>query len=768
MSEEAAPAEETPSHLIRLNPEQYDAVTTLEGPLLILAGAGSGKTRVLTRRIAHLLHTGVDPKNILAVTFTNKAASEMKERVAELVGEAGTRVWVSTFHSSCARILRSDIEALGWTRRFAIYDDDDQLRMLKDIVKREGYDEQKGFAKKILSQIDHHKNRMTSIDDLLTTKRTHINDPLIRVWRLYEEALRSADAIDFNDLIGLVVRLFSEHEEIRDKWRERFHYVLVDEYQDTNNAQYRLLRHLADGHRNLAVVGDDDQSIYGFRGADVTNILNFQNDYPEAKVVRLEQNYRSTANILAVSNAVIAKNSDRLEKSLRTDQGGGAPVNLKSVPDAEREAEFVLQAIQTLRVRKNFTYADMAVIYRTNAMSRPIERVLARQRIPYKVVGGRKFYERREIRDMLSYLRLVTNPADDAAFLRIINVPSRGLGPKTIAELRDQASKRGEPLLRTAKLLSTGASDKRGKAMEAFCKLIEELTDQARMVEPHELVARVIEETGYSAMLKEEGTRESEGRLENLTALCTDAQVPMNDPNVVADTPLERLRLWLDRVALTGNDEDIPDGGAITLMTVHSSKGLEYPVVFVIQMQTGAFPHARCLETPSEFAEERRLAYVAFTRAQKYLIVSRTSSVDSNELVQQRSRELGASPFLYDLPAEVVTGDVPTFDGPGAIVEEPVAPSMSSQNQARLRAMMRQRESRRSQARDALPEHVTLCEIEGLEDLERGAQLFHPDHGILTIEGVEGGGAKLLIRVRAASGRARKIAPSPQLRLVRE
>lgn len=765
MSEQGA--EDGRSHLQRLNPEQHDAVTTLRGPLLILAGAGSGKTRVLTRRIAHLLHTGVDPKNILAVTFTNKAAAEMKERVAELVGEAGTRVWVSTFHSSCARILRSDIEPLGWTRRFAIYDDDDQLRLLKDIVKREGYDEQKGFAKNILSKIDHHKNRMTTVDDLVNSKRTHVNDPLIRVWKLYEEALRAADAIDFNDLIGLVVRLFGAHPDIRDKWRERFHYVLVDEYQDTNNAQYRLLRHLADGHRNLAVVGDDDQSIYGFRGADVSNILNFQTDYPEAKVVRLEQNYRSTGNILAVSNAVIAKNSERLDKKLWTDQDGGAQVTLKSLADADREAEFVLGGIRTLRSHRRLEYGDIAVIYRTNAMSRPIERVLARQRIPYKVVGGRKFYERREIRDMLSYLRLVTNPADDAAFLRVVNVPSRGLGPKSVAELRVQAAERGEPLLRTARRVSTGASDKRGKALEAFVRLIDDLTDQARMILPHELVARVVEESGYGTMLKEEGTREAEGRLENLQALCTDAATPVDDPNVVAETPVEKLRFWLDRVALTGNDEAIPDGGAVTLMTVHSSKGLEYPAVFVIQMQIGSFPHARSIDTPSEFAEERRLAYVAFTRAQRYLIVSRVHHIDAtNETVRRRIKEVGASPFLYDLPPEVVAGDVPRFEGPGAIVVDPVAPSMSDANQRRLRAVMRQREVRREDARSALPEDVTLCEIEGVDDLTVGTRLFHPDHGLMTVEGLEGQGSKLLIRARNEGGRVRRLAPSADLRIV--
>ncbi|MCO4744759.1 MAG: UvrD-helicase domain-containing protein [Proteobacteria bacterium] len=760
--------EEVPAHLDRLNPQQYDAVTSIDGPLLILAGAGSGKTRVLTRRIAQLLHKGVDPKSILAVTFTNKAAAEMKERVIELVGEAGSRVWVSTFHSSCGRILRSDIEALGWTRRFAIYDDDDQLRILKEIVKREGYDSERVVAKKILQQIDYHKNRMTTIDDLIKSKRSHGNDMVVKMWKQYEEALRIADAIDFNDLIGLTVRLFKEHPEILEKWRERFHYVLVDEYQDTNQAQYQLLRSLADGHRNLAVVGDDDQSIYGFRGADVQNILNFQDDFPEAQVIRLEQNYRSTGNILAVSNAVIAKNAERLEKKLWTEEGGGAQVTLKSCNDADGEAAFVLQGIQTLRRRRNLKYGDFAVIYRTNAMSRPIERVLARQRIPYKVVGGRKFYERREVRDMLSYLRLVTNPADDAAFLRVINVPSRGVGPKTVSKLRESATARGEPLLRTARATSQGATDKRGKAIQAFVKLIDELTDEARMLEPPTLVARLVAESGYKAMLEEEDTRESKGRLENLDQLCKDAATPL-DEEVITTSPVERLRLWLDRVALTGAADEVPDGGQVTLMTVHSSKGLEYPAVFVIQMQIGSFPHSRCLDTPAEFAEERRLAYVAFTRAQKYLVVSRISRVDgTNELVRERALELGASPFLYDLPSEVVAGDVPSFAGPGEIEEEPIAPQLSSENKGRLAALMRQAKGRRAQARASLPEHVTLCEIEGIEDLETGARLFHPDHGLLTIEGLEGGGGKLLIRASHETGRVRKIAPSPHLRLVRD
>jgi len=448
---------EGPSHLERLNPEQHRAVTTLDGPLLILAGAGSGKTRVLTRRIAQMIHTGLDPTHLLAVTFTNKAATEMKERVAELIGDAGKRVWVSTFHSSCCRILRKDIEALGYTRRFAIYDDDDQLRILKDLIHTYGYDKSKVDPRAIRGQIDHYKNRMLSTDQVIQQMRSHVNDPLIKIWRDYEEALRAADALDFNDLIGTTVRLFREHPDVLARWTRKFQYIMVDEYQDTNQGQYEFLQMLSSSHRNLAVVGDDDQSIYGFRGADISNILNFEKDYPEATVVRLEQNYRSTGNILQLANAVVAENTGRLVKRLWTDAPKGPKVQMFRVQTPRDEAQRVARTILTLR-RNGHKWHEFAIIYRTNAISRLFEHALRAVKIPHRIVGGRKFYERREIRDVLAFLRLIVNPANDAAFLRVVNVPPRGIGAKTLAKLREEASSRGLPLLRTARAQAGGSS----------------------------------------------------------------------------------------------------------------------------------------------------------------------------------------------------------------------------------------------------------------------------------------------------------------------
>lgn len=665
---------EQPPHLQRLNPEQHDAVTTVHGPLLILAGAGSGKTRVLTRRIAHLIHEGIDPRHLLAVTFTNKAAAEMKERVAELIGDKGSKVWVSTFHSTCCRILREDIEPLGYTRRFAIYDDDDQLRIVKDIVDAAGYDRERVDPRVVLRRIDHAKNHMRSVDDVVAQLRASPGDPFVRIWREYDEALRAANALDFNDLIGATVRLFREHPDVLQRWRDRFRFVMVDEYQDTNKGQYELLRLLASEHRNLAVVGDDDQSIYGFRGADVANILSFERDYPEAKVVRLEQNYRSTGNILALANAVVAKNTGRLEKRLWTQAPDGPKVQLVCAGTAADEARWVAEQIVRMR-RMGHDWSDFAIIYRTNATSRLFERELTRLRVPHRIVGGRRFYERREVRDILSYLRLVVNPLDDAAFLRVINVPSRGIGPKTLNALREESQVRGQPLLRTARARGDGRTQA-GKSLRAFVELVDRLSEAARDLHPWELVVRIVEDSGYRAMLEadvdSEGklTRDAASRLENLDELVADAR--SFEPPTEGMAPIDRLHAWLDRVALSADTDEIPEGGEVTLLTVHSSKGLEFPVVFVVQMVEERFPHARSEETGID--EERRLAYVAFTRAMKRLVISRTSTLTSGFGAHASSTPAAPSRFLYGIPTEVVTGDVPSGDpaeGPKRTLEPP-------------------------------------------------------------------------------------------------
>ena len=761
-----------PDHLQRLNAEQHRAVTTLQGPVLVLAGAGSGKTRVLTRRIAHLLHTGVDPQNVIALTFTNKAAAEMRERVAELIGDAAERVWVSTFHSSCARILRQDIEALGWTKRFAIYDDDDQHRMIKGLVTGAGYDVDRVSPRDIRSKIDGYKNRMQSADQVLMERRSHVSDPVVLIWREYDEALKAADALDFNDLVGKTVELFQEHPDILDKWRERFQYVLVDEYQDTNRGQYLLLRLLADAHRNLAVVGDDDQSIYGFRGADVSNILNFQVDYPEAEVVRLEQNYRSTKHILTLANAVVAHNPDRLDKRLWTAGDDGPKIQIIVRSSIKDEAARVAEAILKLR-RRGHGYSDIAIIYRTNALARHFEAALRQVSVPHRVVGGRKFYERREVRDVLAYLRVLINPADDAAVLRIVNVPPRGVGAKTQSKLREEASRRGQPLLSTARAMG-GGKGAGLKGLGAFAALVDQLTDLARDVDVAELVHEVVERSGYRGMLegdvdkKGQVTPDARGRLENLVALVQDAADFRPPPGVVA--PMDQLTAWLDRIALTADADEVHHDGEVTLMTVHSSKGLEFPVVFVVQMNEGVFPHERSLDTGIE--EERRLAYVAFTRAMKRLVVTRSTHHPAHG--GGGGRVAQASRFLYGIPLELLDGDLPSGDPAGGGRSERLADSRGATS--KLAAFLAHRQGRGPppeppvpEARSAPPpppapegQSYTLVEIESPDQLSKGVRVHHPRFGVGEIRQV--GSQAIFV---SFGGRNQRIpAPAVGLRIV--
>jgi len=736
-----------PAHLTLLNPEQYRAVTTTQGPLLILAGAGSGKTRVLTRRIAHVLHNGTDPRRVFSVTFTNKAAAEMKERVIELVGEVGSKCWVSTFHSSCCRILRQDIENLGWTKRFAIYDDDDQLRMVKGIVAELGLDPERADPRALLRQIDHYKNRMYTPDSLIAEKRAHEREPLIQVWRAYAEALKASDAVDFNDLIGMTVRLFREHPDVREKWQDSFEYIMVDEYQDTNHGQYELLTLLAAKHKNLAVVGDDDQSIYGFRGADISIIRGFHNDYPEATVIRLEQNYRSSRNILALANHVIAIDENRIAKQLWTDAPPGPKVMFLSADSALDEAKRVAVGIAQL-ARRGVRYDDMAIIYRTNATARPFELALGERAIPYKIIGGKKFYARREVRDALSYLRLVVNPADDAALLRVINVPPRGIGAKTLAKLREEASSRGMPLLRTAR--GFRASKRAQEGIAAFVQLIDGLADDARLTPPAELLNRALEDSGYAEMLRTdtsaEGklTRDAKKRIESLEALLLDAR-SFESPGAL--TPLDSLTAWLDRIALTAQADEVGEKGDVTLMTVHNAKGLEYPVVFVVQMVEGVFPHAKSEDRGIE--EERRLAYVAFTRAKERLVVTRSRKAQSYNQ-SERNTLVEPSRFLYGLPTEVCEGELP--DGTPA--------SGTGNEEDAARAKLRKFLERRKPV--PLPEDVelTLIDIEHPGQVVRGSRVHHSRLGVGEVQSVSGPRA-----IVAFGGRSQRV-PLNQMQLV--
>ena len=645
-----------PALLEGLNPEQARAVSTLDGPLLILAGAGSGKTRVLTRRIAALLWRGtvgdapdapwLRPWNILAVTFTNKAAEEMRHRVEALVGEAARQVWVSTFHSTCVRILRQDIEPLGWRRDFVVYDDDDQLRVIKAVLEEHKISVKELPPNSVRGRIDRHKNGLSAGETLLRS------DPFPKLLASYEARMKAANALDFNDLINKVVQLWTEQPEILEKWQKRWRYVLVDEYQDTNPAQYQLLKLIAGKERNLAVVGDDDQSIYRFRGADIRNILEFEQDFPGAAVIKLEQNYRSKGNILKAATGVVRNNQERKDKTLRTDADDGDPVQLLLSDDEATEADAVVAHM--LRMERR--WGDYAVIYRTNAQSRPVEQALTRNRIPYTLVGGRKFYDRAEVKDMLGYLRLLLNRDDDLAFQRVVNVPPRGLGDKAIENLKAEAAARGGNLRSAARTLG-GAGGRAGNSLAAFTLLMDRLERAAELMPVPELVEYVVTESGYEAMLKAEDTDEARGRLENLRELVTSAHAALEEPDddgvLPPPGPLS-LRHFLDRATLSGQADELPDegAGAVTLLTAHLAKGLEFPVVFVVGMVEKCFPHSRA-ELQAEIEEERRLAYVAFTRARERLFISAPRRRRGPEGWWDDAM---LSRFVAEIPDEAVSG----------------------------------------------------------------------------------------------------------------
>jgi DNA helicase-2/ATP-dependent DNA helicase PcrA len=744
-----------PKHLQKLNPEQYEAVASVNGPMLILAGAGSGKTRVLTRRIAHLLHLGVDPKRILAMTFTNKAATEMKERVAELVGGVARDVLVATFHSAAMRFLREDIEPLGWTRRFAIWDDDDQLRLVKLIIKDHEYDPEVVVARQVMSKIDWYKNRLMAPNDVLSQMRAHGADPMIRVWREYENALKAADALDFNDLIGHLVRLFREHPPALEKWQAQFEYILVDEYQDTNHAQYLLLRLLAEKHKNLSVVGDDDQSIYGFRGAEVANILRFEKDFPNTKVVRLEQNYRCSNNILAVANAVVEKTPGRLEKRLWSEAPAGPKVSVVVAEDPADEAKWVVRAIKALHRSGQHKWSDFAIIYRTNAMSQPFETELRAAQVPHKVFGGRKFYSQREIRDVLSFMRLLSNPADDAAMLRVVNVPPRGIGVVTVTSLRDDATSRGEPLFAAARSRARG-SGAAATALAGFVGLIDNLTEDAGRLDLGELVHKVVTETGYLELIHKDEPEKTKERLDRLNTLVREAGrfVPEDGAEGLA-----RLNAWLDRLQLasSGDDEAAPSEAAV-LMTVHSSKGLEFPVVFVVQMQEGSFPHSRSLDGGVD--EERRLAYVAFTRAQKRLIITRSRTAEGSSGPQP----VAPSRFLYGLPPAVCEGELPSGEEPDAVEEED-----DGDRVRRFVAHHRARTRPTPAPKEASTDTRLTMELEELEQLRPGVRVVHRKFGDATVYTLHPRQHPPMVELVLDRGGHKKVPVEPsQIRLLRE
>ena len=604
-----------------LNTEQRRAVETIDGPLLILAGAGSGKTRVLTHRMAWMLYKGVEPHQILAVTFTNKAAGEMKERVMDLIGDRARNILVSTFHSACVRFLRRDITRLGYKSSFTIYDTDDQRRLIRDILLGMNLDPKVHDPRRLISYIDAAKNKLGQPDE----QRAARGDVDERVFAAYQRALRAADAVDFNDLIGLMVTLFREHPDVLARYQERYRYLMVDEYQDTNHTQYTLIKMLAGRYRNLAVVGDDDQSIYAFRGADVTNILSFEKDFPDATTIRLERNYRSTKTILQAAGSVVSNNRGRMEKTMWTDAPDGARVGVMVGSDENREAELVVQSIRR-GLRTGCSPNDFAIIYRSNAASRAFEQALLAAKIPHVLVGAQKFYERREIRDIVSYIKLLLNPADDMAFRRIINEPPRGIGAKSVEDIVHEASIRGVPLLESARGWSMRGRAKSRVSAGAFCRMIDSLSQVALEVTPADLVREIVKRTGYETRLTTQNTRESLGRLENIQELIRALEEDDSDSEAPSEEgPIERLQRFLDKISLASPTEQIPgeEQGQVTLLTAHLAKGLEFPTVFVVGMYEGAFPHFRSMEREEDIEEERRLVYVAFTRAREKLYITR-------------------------------------------------------------------------------------------------------------------------------------------------
>jgi DNA helicase-2/ATP-dependent DNA helicase PcrA len=639
-----------PSYLQGLNAPQKKAVEAIQGPLLILAGAGSGKTRVLTRRIAHMLDRGIPPWRILAVTFTNKAAGEMKERVAHLVGpERARKLTVSTFHSACVRILRQDIQALGYSNQFVIYDDDDQIRLLKAISKDQNLDPKRFPPRGLRGIIDRAKNKLLGPEGIAEDNDRRV----VAVFEEYERRLQAASAVDFNDIINKVVELYEAFPAILEKWQNRYQYLLIDEYQDTNAAQYKLVRLLSARHRNLAVVGDDDQSIYSFRGADITNILSFERDFPDAVVVMLEQNYRSTSRILRAAMSVVQRNPGRKDKELWTEASEGKPLELIVGRDEDAEAAKVAERIRQ-GLRQGRQASDFAVIYRTNARSRVFEQAFRRAGIPHILVGTRRFYERREVKDILAYLKLALNPADEMGFLRVVNVPRRGIGPKTVELLRQLAQDQGSSLIEAARTRGQGKG-KVNAALAAFVRLIDQLADALEHSLPGELVELAAKESGYLELLEAEDTDEARGRIENIQSLAADAasQEFTLDEGLDGSDRTVVLQAFLDRATLSGQADELPDeGGRVTLMTAHLAKGLEYPVVFVAGLVEGSFPLTR---DPSERAieEERRLTYVAFTRAQEELVLTRAMMRMQYGQGMQRCTP---SRFLDEVPRELIRG----------------------------------------------------------------------------------------------------------------
>lgn len=634
--------------LAGLNQEQQKAVKTIEGPLLIMAGAGSGKTRVLTHRIAYLMEEkGVYPSNILAITFTNKAAKEMKERIHQLLGEAAEEIWISTFHSMCVRILRRDIDRIGFDRHFTILDNTDQLTVIKNILKELNLDAKKFSPYYILNSISGAKNDLKTAAEYGKTVGSIHEQVVAQVYEQYEKILRKNQALDFDDLIMMTITLFKRVPEILEYYQRKFQFIHVDEYQDTNRAQYVLVNLLASRLKNICVVGDSDQSIYRWRGADIRNIMSFEKDYPNAKVILLEQNYRSTKTILEAANEVIKHNSNRKPKKLWTNNQEGEKIFHYTALDEKDEAQYVVRKIKESVNHGKRKLSDFAILYRTNAQSRVIEEELLKSKLPYKIVGGLKFYDRKEIKDLLAYLRLIANPNDDISFQRIINVPKRGIGAGSVDKIAQFASMHEISMFDALSCVDLiGLSPKISYSAEKFAELIKGFSAMQEYLSITELVEEVINKSGYREMLERESTIESETRLENIEEFLSVAknfEETNEDKSLIAFLTDLALITDLDQV-----DEDSTN--LIYLMTLHSAKGLEFPVVFITGLEEGIFPHSRSFDNDFEMEEERRLAYVGITRAEEELYLTNAE----HRILYGYQSSYRPSRFLKEIPEKLI------------------------------------------------------------------------------------------------------------------
>lgn len=630
-----------------LNDRQCEAVKHTEGPLLITAGAGSGKTKVLTCRIAHLLELGVAPYRILAITFTNKAAKEMKERVTNLVGAQADSIWLSTFHSFCAKLLRFEVDGFhGYTRNFTIYDSSDQLVLVKDCLKKLNLDDKQFTPRSVLGTISSAKNVLMDAKAFAAKASDFYEQKVADVYAMYQEKLRENNAVDFDDLLFLAVRLLQENEEVREKYQSRFQYILVDEYQDTNHAQYALTKILAARWRNICVVGDADQSIYAWRGADIRNIIDFTRDYPDAASIKLEQNYRSTKTILHAANAVIDNNESRPKKTLWTENPTGNKIIHYQAQTEHDEADYIAGVIYNRHEISHEPYGDMAILFRTNAQSRVLEEKLMRYAIPYTMVGGTKFYDRKEIKDVLAYLRLLYNPEDSLSLTRIINVPKRNIGATTMEHVAAYAEAQGISLFEALSSTDEIPVTKRAKAsLENFAAMIFDLLNDIEGKDVLSLIETVIKQTGYGDMLDKEAEHDPQGesRKENVGEFLSVAKDYMDS------NPEGNLQDFLENVALVSDVDDFESSDSkVTLMTLHAAKGLEFPVVFLTGLDEGLFPHSRTLMDPAQVEEERRLAYVGITRAERQLYV--TNAV--TRTMYGRISAYMPSRFLAEIPSQ--------------------------------------------------------------------------------------------------------------------